>query len=94
MHRRREGLYERELPGELILYDPECDRAFLLNQTAAAVWDLCDGATSVEQMAREISASFSISQERALEDARTTVANLEREGLLSQVAALPGTELP
>jgi len=94
MHRRREGLYERELPGELILYDPECDRAFLLNRSAAVVWDLCDGVTSVEQIAREISASFGIPPERALEDAQTTVVNLEREGLLCQVAALSGANLP
>ncbi|HEX8098450.1 MAG TPA: PqqD family protein [Pyrinomonadaceae bacterium] len=49
---RKEGLVVRELPGEVLIYDLERDRAFCLNETAAWVWRRCDGRTTPAQMAK------------------------------------------
>jgi hypothetical protein len=49
---RREGLLVQELADELLVYDRTRHRAHCLNQTAAMVWQRCDGMTSVNQMAR------------------------------------------
>lgn len=82
MPKRREGLIERELPEELILYDPETDRAFLLNRTSAAIWDLCDGQHSAEQIAREIAEHLSAPLTKVVEDVQQTIARLQRNRAL------------
>jgi len=51
---RQHGLIIEDLPGEVLVYDSERDRAHCLNQTAALVWKYCDGKTTVSQMARSL----------------------------------------
>ena len=51
---RQEGLIIEDLPGEVLVYDSERDRAHCLNQTAALVWKYCDGKTTVSSMAQHL----------------------------------------
>lgn len=51
---RQEGLVIEELPGEVLVYDCDRDKAHCLNQTAALVWKYCDGKTTVSKMARHL----------------------------------------
>jgi hypothetical protein len=51
---RREGLVIRELADEVLVYDLDRDRAHCLNQTAAFVWQRCDGRTSTSEIARAL----------------------------------------
>jgi hypothetical protein len=51
---RREGLVIRELADEVLVYDLDRDRAHCLNQTAAFVWQCCDGRTSTGEIARAL----------------------------------------
>jgi hypothetical protein len=51
---RQEGLIVEELPGEVLVYDNERDKAHCLNQTAALVWKYSDGKTTVSMMARQL----------------------------------------
>ena len=48
---RRERLLVEELPDEVLVYDLDRNKAHCLNQTAALIWNHCDGQTSVEDMA-------------------------------------------
>ncbi len=82
MPKRREGLIERELPRELILYDPETDRAFLLNRTSAAIWDLCDGQSALRQIVEQIAPCFAAPQEKVAEDVKATIELFHRDRLL------------
>jgi hypothetical protein len=47
---RKDGLVIEELADETLVYDLERDRAHCLNPTAAKVWRLCDGKTTVTEM--------------------------------------------
>ena len=49
---RKEGLIIQELPDEVLVYDLETDRAHCLNQTAAFVWQHCDGRTTAGEIAK------------------------------------------
>jgi len=49
---RRAGLVIREIPGEVLVYDRNRDKAFCLNHTAALVWKHCDGEASAADLAR------------------------------------------
>lgn len=40
---RREKLIVKELPGEVLIYDLNTDKAHCLNRTAALIWKNCDG---------------------------------------------------
>src|ERR1700674_441139 len=51
---RKAGLVIQELPDEVLVYDLERDRAHCLNQTAAFVWQRCDGRTSTGEIARSL----------------------------------------
>lgn len=57
---RSEGIITKELNGELLLYDRVRDKAHCLNQTAAAIWKLCDGSTGVPELAGSVSKSLGI----------------------------------
>src|SRR5438105_15286537 len=48
----RDNLVIRELDDETLVYDMERDEAHCLNQTAALVWQQCDGKTTAAQAAR------------------------------------------
>jgi hypothetical protein len=47
---RQDGLVIRELADETLVYDLERHKAHCLNKTAALIWNLCDGQTSVDEM--------------------------------------------
>ena len=47
---RNQGLVIRKLPDEVLVYDLERDKAHCLNQTAAFIWEHCDGHTSISEM--------------------------------------------
>jgi coenzyme PQQ synthesis protein D (PqqD) len=52
---RKEGLLVETLPDEVLVYDLERKKAHCLNQTAALIWQHCDGRTSVSEIARMLS---------------------------------------
>ena len=52
---RREGLVVQTLPDETLVYDLDRDVAHCLNQTAALVWNCCDGNRTTKQIARAVS---------------------------------------
>ena len=90
--RRRDDLIERELPEELILYDPENDRAFLLNRVAALIWDLCDGNNSVEMIADQIATMFTNPVKQIHDDVRSFIGKYLREGLLNDLKSKNSTK--
>jgi hypothetical protein len=53
-HARTDSLVIRELDDETLVYDTDRDEAHCLNQTAALVWQQCDGKTTVAQAAQSL----------------------------------------
>ena len=50
---RTENIVVQNLPGEILIYDLTINKAFCLNDTAAKVFDACDGqATFAELQAK------------------------------------------
>ena len=48
---RKEGLVIERLADEVLVYDTDRDRAHCLNETAAFVWQHCDGRTTTKELA-------------------------------------------
>lgn len=57
---RMDGLVIRELDDETLVYDTERDKAHCLNQTAALVWEQCDGKTTVSQAAQSLQSKLDV----------------------------------
>lgn len=55
---RKQRLVIQELPDEVLVYDLDRDRAHCLNQTAAFVWQHCDGHHTTAQIARTLGEHF------------------------------------
>jgi hypothetical protein len=53
--KRVEGLLIQQIEGEVLVFEPTASEAHALNEAAAIVFDLCDGATSRAAMAAEVS---------------------------------------
>lgn len=51
---RRKGIITKEVGGELLIYDLDRDKAHCLNPSAAAIWRLCDGRTSADEIANSL----------------------------------------
>ena len=51
---RSEGVVVRELDGEVLVYDLDTHRAVCLNGAAAAVWRLCDGRRTPDDIRRAL----------------------------------------
>jgi len=49
---RKEGLVIQEMTGEVLVYDLETNKAHCLNETAAFVWNACDGNRSVADITK------------------------------------------
>src|SRR5256885_1896315 len=49
-HAREEELIIRDMTNEILIYDLRRHRAFCLNQTAALIWQCCDGKTPVSRV--------------------------------------------
>lgn len=47
---RKDGLVVRELAGELLVYDRERNEAHSLNETAALIWNHCDGESTIAEL--------------------------------------------
>src|SRR5256714_3619739 len=53
---RAAGLVVERVEGEVLVYDRERDKAHRLNETAALVFDHCDGDCDVQELAARLSA--------------------------------------
>lgn len=54
---RKRGLVIQEMPGEMLVYDTETNKAHCLNDSAAFVWASCDGVNTISDIVREFEAN-------------------------------------
>lgn len=83
---RSEGLVVERLADETLIYDTERDEAHHLNPTAAAVFDLCDGRATVDEVA--VDASHRLRQPVDFDAVVQALALLDERGLLSSAPEL------
>ena len=72
----------RDPDGSLTVRSAE-GREVVLNPTAAALWELCDGSTTVDEMVEATTSLFSGSSDRIRQDVVETLYRLEDEQLLA-----------
>src|SRR3972149_98176 len=80
--KRRGDLLLREVEEELLLFDPRTGEASLLNGTAAAIFDLCDGLTPLAALAEEVLGVLSADPETGRADVQRIIEELTGMGLI------------
>lgn len=84
---RTDNLVIRELDDEILVYDTDRDEAHCLNQTAALVWEQCDGKTTAAQAAHSLQDKLDVSVDTDL--VWLAVKQLERFHLVVSSAKPP-----
>jgi hypothetical protein len=79
---RRDGIFRKEVDGELLVYDLTRDKAHCLNESAAAMWKLCDGRTSTTEIAASLSKQAGTTVDERL--VWLALADLRRTHLLEE----------
>lgn len=64
------------LDEELVLCDERSGEVFTLNRTGARVWTLCDGKSTIEQIARAIAEEFHLEEAPVYADVEAHIADL------------------
>jgi hypothetical protein len=77
--RRRPGVEVHYTDHETLLLTREANRPLVLNDTALALWELCDGSTSVDEMVAAIDLLY---------DTETAIIRRDVETMLRQFATL------
>ena len=80
---RRSDLWLRRARHENTLYDPLSGSIHLLNDTAVAIWDLCDGETSPGEMIAAVCDVSGLPREVAAEDIDRILRELDQAQLIA-----------
>jgi hypothetical protein len=80
--RRRTGVRVGRVLDQTVLEIPGRADALSLNPSAAAIWDLCDGARGLADLTRELATRFDLAPEDLRSDVHSVIDRLERVGAL------------
>lgn len=82
-YQRLARIEESPLQGDLMLFDPEKSRFFVLNSTMAYLWRNCDGATSYKKIIDSVHTDFSDADAaRVANEMQTALTELITLGLV------------
>lgn len=79
---------------ELVLYFPNREQAYSINRSARAIWNLCDGRHSLQDISARLSQPLDLPSEALLPDVTGVVDQLAQLGLLTGLAAAKAVALP
>lgn len=78
------GIEEQSAGDELVLYDVRAGQLHHLNPTASAVWKLCDGTATLNDIVAVIRRQFAISEsDQPASDVKALLQEWTRAGLIS-----------
>lgn len=81
--RQLPGVVTSEVLDELVAYSPATSQAVSLNASARAIWELCDGTRTVDDICDELSEAAGMPADALRADVTTTVDRFNELGLLS-----------
>lgn len=81
--RHRRGQYLEELDGESVVFGRTSSKTYFMNGTASAIWKLCDGSRSVQDIANVLEGIYPESTSEIASDVAQIVDRLVAEGLLA-----------
>lgn len=80
--RHTSGIWLLRHRDESVLCDGTGVRVCVLNETASALWELCDGSTTGEEMVDAVCLACAVDRDRAVHDIERALGELSRAGLI------------
>lgn len=80
---RNPQVWLRQAGRENVLYNPSTESVHLLNNTALAIWELCDGETNPQEMINAICQVSSLPSEVVAEDVSRILTEFGEAGLVT-----------
>ncbi|MBM3334594.1 PqqD family peptide modification chaperone [Candidatus Sumerlaeota bacterium] len=80
--KRKEGLVIEEVDSDLIVADFSGLQMHVLNPVAAAIWEMCDGQQTAEDMASLLAGHFGLSVEEVRRDVDRTLSEFAAKGMI------------
>ncbi len=74
---RRGEIWKEAGPEGVAIYEAETDGLHVLNASALAIWELCDGKTTPEEMALAVAELTGLNVEAAATDVAAALETLE-----------------
>ena len=87
---RRTDIAVETTPDEARLIDPDSGEIHVLNASAFAIWELCDGQTEPTVMAEALAELTQLDPSEAIQQVRGTIDLLRGKGLVDR----PGPSSP
>lgn len=81
--RRAPGVLIIESSSDVLVVSTTTPARIVLNGTARALWELCDGATSVEEMTGAVTAVFDTDPDTARAEVSLGLRDLHEAGLVT-----------
>jgi hypothetical protein len=83
--RRMENILLERLDDQTLVFDPEKNLPYVLNEVAAYILMNTDGKTLQETVAGKVSEAFEVGFNQALEDTKNFYAELSRRRIVTRV---------
>jgi len=80
--RQLPGIVTSEVLDELVAYVPASSQAVSLNVSARAIWELCDGSRTVDDICNELSEPAGMPPEGLRRDVQAAIDQMRDLGLL------------
>ncbi|HYP24243.1 MAG TPA: HPr-rel-A system PqqD family peptide chaperone [Actinomycetota bacterium] len=84
--RKRADVLELDMGDGFILYNHDSSLVHHLNPTAAVVWQVLDGAATVEQLADEVADEYGLPRDNVLVQITSLIAELDAMGLVEDAS--------
>ena len=75
-------VWVRRESDQAAIYDPAAGALHRLNPSALAIWELCDGETTIEEMAAAVAELTSMQRSSAQHDVEAAIRKLAALGLV------------
>ena len=80
--RQTPGVVTSEVLDELVAYSPASSQAVSLNVSARAIWELCDGTRTLDDICNELSEAAGTPPEALRADVQAAIDQMRDLGLL------------
>jgi hypothetical protein len=78
--RSRQDLIVKELDKELLIYDEQSKKAYCLNDSSAVIWKMCDGKTTIAELATKVQHELNFCVDEAF--VTFALGQMHKDGLL------------
>ena len=78
----RSDITVQEIGDEVMLYDSDNEKMHVLNHSAYAIWQLCNGENTLVDMREQLAARYDDASLDLIDDIQTTIDGFIQKGLL------------